>query len=296
MRFYLFFICFLATHVLFAQTSSGYLQGDDTSPSSFCYHRYTIEKDMLSNDLFRIKKDGLPVGRIEKEPISITETWEIKNSIGETVGKLQKEPVSLREGYAIKTPYGERIGKVEKAFLGNWEIQFDYGKTLNFDSNLTNQQNVFHSNEDRIKVKKSYSGNSYMINTFGECKKGNSILDPQTPLIDPVSSFNRKDKQEESKVSESIKSPFSGISNYNSAFKDLDRDTNPFNRSKSLINRSNYFSSPTEHLNSFNSMKTHSFTDFPERRKSTLDTFDSFNHIGSSHTYSSFGSMNLFDE
>lgn len=212
----LFLLVLIFSHVLFAQTHKNNPQiMDNVSLFTFdCYHHYTLDKEPLSFwESWRIKKDGIPVGKIEKEPIALWETYQIKDSMGMKIGTVEKDFISFGNGYTIKDSYGMRIGRMEKVFDG-WQIWLDPGKKLEFNEDFTEGQCGMR--EDKIKgnIKPKPFDFSYKVKLFGEDNKGESLLKGQLPMVGPKPMLNNQQERKRKNLLDETNSGLLGSSNY----------------------------------------------------------------------------------
>lgn len=212
----LFLFVLIFCHVLFAQTYKNNSQiVNNTSSSTFdCYHTYTVEKEPISLwESWRVKKDGIPVGRIEKEPIALWETYRIKDSTGMKIGTVEKDLISFGNEYTIKDSYGMRIGRMKKVFDG-FQIRLDPGKKLEFNEDFTAGQ--CGKREDRIggNIEWKLFDFPYKVKLFGEDNKGESLLEDQLPVVGPKSMLNNQQKRKRKNLLDETNSGILGSSNY----------------------------------------------------------------------------------
>ena len=292
---YLFFLAFTFCHFVIAQSYRNNSQGEDniSSSSSYCYQRYTVEKEPFSfTERWRVKKDGVSVGSIEKEPFSITDTWKIKDSTGKTVGSMEKEAVSIGNEYAIKNPYGIRIGKMEE-MLGDWQINLNCGEKLNFNELPLNQWEI-KGKSTRVKIEQEPLGSSYKVKSEGMCDRNRSLLEQQLPAIGSVpildkSNENRKEKPEWN--DEPIYKPRNYLNPSLNTIQNNWKLPSFEERNKNLTK----IPDPFENLNKYNSNSPNLFEPSWKRDRS-IGSFDGYNQINSFENIRPLGTSSLFDE
>lgn len=291
----LFFLVFIFCHFVTAQSYRDNSQGKDniSSSSSYCYQKYTVEKEPFSyTERWIVKKNGVSVGSIEKDPISITETWEIKDLTGKTVGSMEKETVSVGNEYAIKNPYGMRIGKMEE-ILGDWQIKLNCGEKMNFNDLPLNQWEIKGKNT-RVKIEQEPFGSSYKVKSEGICDRNRSLLEQQLPAIGSVPILD-KDNENRRKKLVSDDEPIYKPRNYLNPSLNTIQNNHELPSFEERIKNLTKIPDPLENLNKYNYNSPNLYEPSWKRDRS-IGNFDRYNQINSFGNIRPFGTTGLFDE